>query len=258
MNGWALITGASKGLGREFARLAAADGFNLVLAARSTQALETLAADLRISHGIKVEVITIDLSTPGAALTLWNQANKGHQITTLVNNAGLGHHGRFQKGDGARENTSIALNVAAYTTLTKAALSVMKPGGRILSVASLAAFLPGPNMAVYHATKSYALALDDALRVEIKGTGRSLTTLCPGATKTEFFNDAQVKETWLMRLFPMADAASVARAGWEGMKRGRGTIIPGAINKLFALSGRLLPRALMARLVGIFLTKTSR
>jgi len=256
----ALVTGASKGLGREFAWLAAEEGIDLVLTARSAPLLNDLAEELRHRHRIAVRVIPGDLARPGAAQVLWKKAVEDAPIDILVNNAGLGRAGRFADGGAERERRSIALNVAAYTELTRLALDGMGVGGRILNVASAAGFVPGPGMAVYHATKAYALTLDDAIRAELRRqpTGVTLTTLCPGATETAFFADAGIGETRLRRLAPRIAPADVARAGWQGMKAGRARVVPGLFWKLGALAPRLAPRGLAAAVTGWLLMPTGR
>lgn len=253
-----LITGASSGLGPEFARLAAAEGCTLILTARRKDRLDALASELTAAHGIKVTVIPADLADPDAADVIWAAATKSGagKIDILVNNAGLGAHDTFGK-DAAREDQSIAVNILAYTQLMRAAALHMaaRGSGKILNVASLAGLIPGPNMAVYHASKAYALSLSDALHDELRKSGVSVTALCPGATKTEFFKQADVDRTWLMTLIPMGSAASVAAVGWRAMQAGRKRVIPGAANKLMAFSARLSPPWILGRLTGWLLSK---
>lgn len=252
---WALITGASAGLGVEFARLAAAEGWSLVLAARRRSEMETLAATLPVT----CVVIDIDLSQPRSGDVLWEMANEGRQIDLLINNAGLGAHGPFGSGEtDEREDTSIAVNVVAYTDLMQRAVADFRQRGikgQVLNVASLAGYMPGPGMAVYHATKAYALSLSDAVHSEAQRDGITVTALCPGATRTEFFDAAEVKRTWLMTVSTMGDAASVARAGWDGLRAGRRRVVPGIMNKLSMVFARLLPSAVMTPLVGRLLAK---
>ncbi len=255
---WALVTGASEGLGREFATLAAQDGFDVILTARSVDKLETHAASLRRAYQVKVEVIPADLTDPEAVESLWQRASAGRQIGVLVNNAGLGRNGDFASPDGwPREADSIAVNVIAATILMKRAAIHMKGHGtgRILNIASAAGFLPGPHMAVYHASKAYLLSLSEAVAEELRGSGVSVTAVCPGPTATQFFaSDGSEKKTLLTR-FPMPSAQSVAAAGWAAMTKGRRVKVVGGMNKLFAFFPRLAPRVMVTFMAGIFLKK---
>ena len=257
--GWTLITGASEGLGREFALLAAAEGRPVILSARNAQRLEALAQELRQTHRVEVAVVLADLSAAGAAEQLWATASDGREIDTLVNNAGLGHNGGFEAASGwDRERQSVAVNVVAATALMKLAVvdMVARGQGRILNVASAAGFLPGPNMAVYHATKAYFLSLSEAVATELSGSGVTVTALCPGATATNFFKaDNAEKATILTRWFPLPMADGVARAGWRGMKAGRRVVVTGWTNKVFVQLPRLLPRVVVAWFVGQFLKR---
>ena len=254
--GWALITGASSGLGAEFARLAAAEGWNLLLAARSLPRLEALAAELSAAHGVEAQGLATDLSRPGAAARLWDEASAGREIGLLVNNAGLGAHGAFA-AHAAREAESIAVNIAAYSELLQRAAPAMAARGRgqILNVASAAGFMPGPGMAVYHASKAYALSLSQALGEELRGSGVRVTVLCPGATRTGFFDAAEVERTWLMTLLPMGRADLVAAAGWRAMGQGRAVRVTGWPNIATVYLLRILPRAFVTRILGMLLAR---
>jgi uncharacterized protein len=255
---WTLITGASEGLGREFAALAAKDGHSLILSARQEDKLQTLAADLRSRHGIEVVVIPADLSRPGEADRLWSSATSGRDVSVLVNNAGLGRNGAFTDAEGwPREEATLAVNAVALTILMKRAAVAMSAAGKgaILNVASTAGFVPGPQMAVYHATKAYVLSLSEAVADEVRATGITVSVLCPGATQTEFFKaDGAEKATFLTRM-PLPTAASVAKAGWLGMKERRRIIIPGLNNRISAFLPRLLPRSWTTRVTGLLLQR---
>lgn len=259
MSDWALITGASEGLGREFADLAAAEKRPVILSARQVDKLEALAAELRHAHGVEAVVIPADLSLPGEAERLWAEASHGRVIGVLVNNAGLGRNGDFADLSGwARERASIAVNVMAATTLMKLAVAAMveRGEGRVLNVASAAGFLPGPHMAVYHATKAYFLSLSEAVGAELAGTAVKVTALCPGATATNFFADDNAeKATLLTRIFPLPSARSVAVKGWAAMKEGRRIRVTGLMNWLFTVSPRFLPRRFVAWVTGQFLKR---
>ena len=259
MTGWVLVTGASEGLGREFAELAAAERRPVILSARQVDKLENLDADLRARHGVEAVVIPADLSQPAEAERLWAEASAGRQIDILVNNAGLGRNGDFADLSGwARERASIEVNITAATTLMKLAVAAMveRGEGRVLNVASAAGFLPGPYMAVYHATKAYFLSLSEAVAAELAGTAVKVTALCPGATQTNFFaaDDAE-KATLITRMFPLPSARSVAVKGWAAMKEGRRIRVTGLTNWLFTVSPRFLPRRFIAWLTGQFLKR---
>lgn len=254
---WALVTGASEGLGREFARLAAADGFDVILSARRGDLLEALAVELR-ALGQQVEVVTADLAVEGAAERLWQAACAGREIGVLVNNAGLGANGAFSdRAEWGREYASLMVNVVSATVLMKEAVTAMVAGkgGRVLNVASTAGFMPGPWMAVYHASKAHLLSLSEAVAQELQGSGVSVTALCPGATRTGFFAAGGMEGGTLIQRLPMPTAAEVAAAGWAAMKRGKRVAVPGVQNKVFAFMPRLAPRALVAWMAGLFLRR---
>jgi short-subunit dehydrogenase len=240
----ALVTGASVGIGAELARELARHGHDLVLAARSIAPMETLAAELR-DAGAAATVIAADLSKPGAAATLAHDiARRGLAIEILVNNAGLGAAGRFDRSDPARIGEILQVNIVALTELTRLLLPAMveRGHGRIMLVASVAAFQPGPRMAAYFASKAYVLSLGEALAYELRGTGVSVTTLCPGATSTRFFAVAGADNSVMARrVRRMMPAREVARLGFRGLAAGRRVVITGAINKLLAVAGRYLP-----------------
>lgn len=241
-----LITGASAGLGAEFARQCARRGEALALLARRRERLEDLKAQLA---GAQVHVFAADLSLPGAAADLVAQMERqGLQIGTLINNAGFGLAGRFAAQPAGRQSEMIALNVLALTELCRAVLPAMlqRRSGGILNVASTAAFQPGPNMAVYYATKAYVLSLTEALHQEAKGTGVKISALCPGPVATEFFDVANVQG--MLRKMA-ADAPSVVRAGLQGLDRNKAVVIPGASNKVGAQAHRFLPRGAMRRIM---------
>jgi hypothetical protein len=255
---WALVTGASEGLGREFAAIAAAAGHPVILAARQAERLEALAAELRSRHGVEVAVIPADLSRAEEAERLWAEASAGRRIRVLVNNAGLGRNGPFADPAGwAREWASLQVNAVALTVLMKRAVAAMlaQGAGRVLNVASTAGFVPGPQMAVYHATKAYVLSLTEAVSVELRGAPVTVTALCPGATQTEFFKaDAAERANWLTRM-PLPTARSVAEAGWGAMQAGRVIHVPGLQNKVSDFLPRLLPRRAVARVTEMLLAR---
>jgi hypothetical protein len=241
-----LITGASAGLGAEFARQCAALGEEVVLVARRRDRLQALAVEL----GPMAHVIEADLSETDAPARIVAEAvRRGLRVRTLINNAGFGVAGAFAALPLARQLEMVDLNVRALTELTYAVLGDMRrrASGAILNVASTAAFQAGPHMAVYYASKAYVLSLSEALHQELKGSGISVTALCPGPTATEFFDVAGAADGRLARM--ATDPAAVVRAGLEGLARNKAIVIPGAMNKLTAQSNRLLPRAAMRRIV---------
>ena len=252
---WTMITGASEGLGVEFARLAAAEGRDLILVARQAEKLERLAEELRTRHKIAVEVLPTDLTDPKAVEALWRRAEMRRHIDILVNNAGLGYNGPFTGADFSREMASIMVNVTALSILMKRAVAHMtrQGGGRILNVGSTAGFMPGPNMAVYHATKAYVLSLSEAVAEELRGGPVTVTALCPGATATNFAKDAQMEGIALFKTLPPASAKGVAKAGWKAMKKGKRIRVTGLTNKLFAIGPRFAPRFLVPRIAALFL-----
>lgn len=241
-----LITGASAGLGAEFARQCAARGDELVLVARRHDRLEALAAEL----GARAHVIEADLARPAAAERLLEGvAGLGLVVETLINNAGFGLVGRFAALAPGRQREMIDLNVGTLTDLARLCVASMieRRRGFILNVASTAAFQPGPGFAVYFATKAYVLSLSEALHQELKGSGVHVSALCPGPTATEFGEVAGMTSQRFAKL--SADAAAVVRAGLAGLERNKAVIVPGAMNKLSSQGARVIPRALMRRIV---------
>jgi short-subunit dehydrogenase len=248
MRPWALVTGASSGIGLELARLAAADGHDLVLVARGAEALASVAASLRSGHGCTVLVLPLDLAAAGAPDALADDlARRGIVPAFFANNAGVGAWGRHQDLAVATEQAILDLNVVAATRLLKRLLPGMlaRGAGRILNVASSAAFQAGPWMAVYYASKAYLLHYSEALAEELAGTGVTVTALCPGPTPTGFQAAAGLRASRTLRgLVPATDAAWVARVGYEAARRGRRVVVPGIVNRLLAQALRLAPRRL--------------
>jgi short-subunit dehydrogenase len=244
---FAVITGASSGIGRELAKLFAADRYDVFLVARNERSLKDLAGKLERSRGVRAVPIVADLSRPDACTRI-AEATAGSEIAGLVNNAGFGLLGPFSNTPVERDLEMIQVNVSALTELTHRLLPPMlqRRRGMILNVASTAAFQPGPLMAVYYATKAYVLSFSLALSVELEGTGVTSTVLCPGPTRTGFQAVAGARE---MRMDSyVADAASVARAGYRAMLRGRSLVTPGVINNVLALGTRISPRIWTARI----------
>ncbi len=244
----ALVTGASGGIGEELARQMASK-YRLVLVARSQDKLEALAKDLG-----GAEVIALDLAAPDATQKLMAQleAKKLH-IEVLVNNAGFGDYGEFYAADPAKLEQMVLLNVHTLTMLTRALLPnmVANKRGKILNVASTAAFMPGPLMAVYYASKAYVLSFGEALSEELKGTGVTVTTLCPGPVKTGFQDQAAMNDSKLLQspMNPMMTTAEVSSQALVALEQGTRIIIPGLMNQILAFVPRFMPRAFVPTMV---------
>lgn len=249
----ALITGASGGIGEELAKLLASKGNDLVLVARSGDKLQRLAESLTAAHKVQVHCLAVDLSTASSAAQVESfLESKKLSVDVLINNAGFGTFGPFVESDLAVELSEIQLNVTTLTHLTRLVLPAMvrRGKGRILNVASTAAFQPGPMMAVYYATKAYVLSFSEALANELKGTGVTSTCLCPGPTRTGFNERARLGNGGMLsKKSVMMDAATVARRGYDGMMKGRRLVIPGLLNKMLAHSTRMGTRGLSASIV---------
>ena len=243
----ALITGASFGIGAEFARIFAREGYNLVLVARTADKLRQIASELEKAHGTRSLILAADLTDPGAPAYVIDQTTRADiQVDVLVNNAGFGQYGFFAQNDLEECLRQIQLNVTTLTHLTRLYLPGMieRKSGGILNVASTAAFQPGPLMAVYFATKSYVLLLSEALANELNGTGVSVTCLCPGATATEFHKRANATGMRLLK-FGSMNAQTVAEDGYRAFVAGRPVVISGFKNWLLAQSVRFSPRQLV-------------
>jgi uncharacterized protein len=244
-----LITGASSGLGVDFARRLAAENHNLVLVARREDKLQTLADELKLAHGISVFVEPCDLAKPGAVAKLMaTLAKQGLEVSCLINNAGFGLNGEFGKLDGPRQTEMINLNCTALTELCHAVLPSMmnNKSGQILNVASTAAFQAGPLMAVYYASKAYVLSFSEALHEELRPYGIHVTALCPGPTETEFFDAAKMGKSLLAKM--QSKSSTVVDDGLRALKLNRAIVISGFINKITAQSARLVPRAFTRKL----------
>jgi short-subunit dehydrogenase len=240
----ALITGASFGIGLELARIFAREGYHLVLVARSADKLRQLASELEKAHGTRSLILATDLAAPGSAAYVLDQTTRADiTVDVLVNNAGFGQFGFFAENDLEECLQQIQLNVTTLTHLTRLYLPGMieQKSGRILNVASTAAFQPGPLMAVYYATKAYVLHFSEAIANELKSTGVTATCLCPGATATEFHKRANMTDIRLLR-FGAMDARTVAEDGYRALMAGKPVVISGFKNWLLAQSVRFSPR----------------
>ncbi len=247
---YALITGATVGIGYELSKLFAADGYNLVLVARNKSLLEERQIEMQKNYGISVTVIPLDLSRQESAMELHEAVlSQRLVIDILVNNAGYGLSGYFSETSLETEVNMINLNVTALTRLCKLFLRDMaeRGGGRIMNVASTASFFPGPGMAVYYATKAFVLSLSQALSIEAAKYGVTVTTLCPGPVRTNFQNRAGIENARVAR-FSM-EVGAVARKGYRALMKGQAMVVPGVLNKLSVFSQRLLPRLFLARII---------
>jgi uncharacterized protein len=249
--GWALVTGASAGLGEQFALALAARGHDVVLVARRIERLEALARRITESSGRRVEVVGLDLLAPNSAERLVEHcAAAGIEVEFLVNNAGFGAQGAFAALDRERQLDMLRLNGSVLTDLTHRFLpALIEHRGAVLNVASTAAFMPGAGLGVYYASKAYVLHFTEALAVELQGTGVRVSALCPGPTETEFREVAGRPRSGLLDRVAM-QARPVVDAGLAGLDRGRVVVVPGLFNKLCVVGVRCLPRALVRRLIG--------
>lgn len=248
----ALITGASGGIGEALAWKMAGNDINLVLVARSEEKLKQLAEALKQKHKVKAEYVVSDLAQPDAPAELFTKTESmGLTIDYLVNNAGFGNFGLFAETEWEKEAEMIQLNISALTALTKYYVQpmVQQKSGRILNVASTAAFQPGPLMAVYYATKAYVLSFSEALANELAEHKVTVTALCPGPTKTGFADAADMAGSNLFQSGMVATAKEVAEYGYRAMMAAEVVAIPGVINKLMAKSVNFLPRKAVTALV---------
>jgi uncharacterized protein len=247
----ALVTGASNGIGLELAKIHASKGDNLVLVARNLEKLNEIKAELEKKFNIKVYNIGKDLSKPNAALEVYDETNQQKiQIDYLINNAGFGDFGMFVESDWHKELQMINLNITTLTQFTKLYVQdmVKRGNGKIMNVASTAAFQSGPTMAVYYATKAYVLSFSEAVDNEVSDKGVTVTTLCPGATESGFQTAAAMEESALVKGKKLPSAKEVAEYGYTSMMNGKTVAIHGMMNYIMANSVRFTPRALVVKL----------
>lgn len=250
---YALITGATSGIGLELAKLMAKDGYNLIHVARDQQELLKVSGELQKEYGVKVINFAQDLFVPGAAKELYdNIKNEGLTVDILVNNAGMGAYGLFIENDLERELDIIQLNICALVSLTKFVLRdmVSRGEGKILNVSSIAGKAPGPWQAVYHGTKAFVHSFNEAVNNEIKDTGVTLTSLLPGATDTDFFNKANMEQAKIVQEDDLADPAKVAKDGYEAMLAGKDMVVSGLKNKMQVALGNMVTDAKQTEMMG--------
>ncbi len=247
MDEWVLITGASAGIGRELAVVFAAHGFKVAMVARNEQRLAEVAAELRSAFGTETKVVPYDLSRAGAAAEIFSTLRET-PISVLVNNAGFGSYGPFANTDLNLQTNMMQVNMVALVQLTHWFVQPMRARGRgrILNIASTAAFQPGPMVNVYYATKAFVYSFSYALADELLKSGITVTTLCPGLTRTEFQQRAQMRESggW-----PTMSARKVAEAGYRGLIQGKRVVIPGVMNRIASFFAKRLPPRITTAIV---------
>lgn len=246
----ALITGASNGIGLELAKIHASKGDNLVLVARNISSLQLLKSELEKSFKISVYVIGKDLSKINSAQEVFEEVkSKNIKIDYLINNAGFGDFGLFIETDWSKEEQMLQLNITTLTQFTKLyAKEMVKQGnGKIMNVASTAAFQSGPTMALYYATKAYVLSFSEAINNELEGTGVSVTTLCPGATESGFQAAAAMEESALVKGKKLPSSKEVAEYGYKAMMKNKVVAIHGLMNYIMANSVRFIPRNIVVK-----------
>ena len=254
---YALVTGASSGMGYEYAKLFAKDGKNIVVLARSRDRLEELKRDLEKAHGTKVVVLVKDLADPEAPQEVFSEVEKaGINIDVLVNNAGFAVYGKFQDADWQKEAEMIQVNVVALTQLTKLFLRKMlqNKSGKILNISSVGGIAPSPWCSAYGGTKHYVLGFSNAIATELKGTGVSVTCFCPWNTRTLFFKRGNAEDCRANRRgLLVMDAATAARHGYKALAKARTTVVAGLPWSLLMFSGRFLPRNLVTRVASLLM-----
>ncbi|HEU4470753.1 MAG TPA: SDR family oxidoreductase [Flavisolibacter sp.] len=245
---YALITGASAGIGYELAKLFAQDGYNLIIVARTEEDLKQRASEFSGQYGVQVISIAKDLFQPEAAFELYEEVrSKGVLVDVLVNDAGQGQFGLFVEQDIHRLLDIIQLNISSLTVLTQLFLKdmVARNEGKVLQLASIASELPGPWQAVYHATKAYVLSFTEALVNELKDSAVTMTALQPGATETDFFNKADMQESKILDT-KLSDPVKVAKDGYEALMKGDDKIISGLKNKVMVTTSHIMPDKMVA------------
>jgi uncharacterized protein len=245
MKNTTLITGASSGIGRELARICAREGHHLVITARREELLNRLKDQLETEFSVSVEIFPCDLAEPGSPEQIMEFVRKKDiTVDILINNAGVGDYGIFYESDWPRQQSIIDLNIKALTHLTHLFLPgmVARKSGKILNLASVAGFMPGPLMSVYYASKNYVRAFSEALVNELRGSGVTVTVLCPGPTTSEFQQKANMQKSKLFDRFPVPSAAEVSEYGYRSMMKGKPVAVYGLINKVITSTIGMVPR----------------
>jgi len=247
-----LISGGASGIGYDLSKCFAADGYSLILISRNEVNLREAKQALQTKYQVEVETITADLSDTESLPGIFQDIKeRGLRIDALVNNAGFGLLGNFAELDARQQLKMIDLNVKALTYLTHLFLDQAPKNAKILNVASMAAYLPGPLMNVYYATKAYVLSFSEALAEELKERQITVTVLCPGPVATNFWKVSNPSRTTAPDVKMMTQLSSevVAQAGYQGLLRGRQVVIPGVLNRLLIFTNKFLPRSLLNKIV---------
>jgi short-subunit dehydrogenase len=260
MKNTALITGASGGIGWELAKVHASRGGDLVLVARNKAKLDELKAELESQFKVSVYTIGKDLSVPDSPREVFEETQKQQiQVDFLINNAGFGDYGMFTETDWSKEEQMLNLNISALTRFTKLYLQEMvkRKSGKIMNLASTAAFQPGPTMAVYFATKAYVLSFSEAVDNEVRDHGVSVTTLCPGPTESGFQAAAAMGESGLVKGKKLPSSREVAEYGYDAMMKGKTVAVHGLMNSMLSSSTGFFPRKLVVKITRMLLNKAS-
>ena len=245
-NKLALVTGASGGIGETFARFLAAEKYDLLLVARGGDKLTALAKELSAKHGIQAHGFSADLSKPESVAAVEIRLKElNRPLDLLVNNAGFATYGEYKDLDPVREQQMIQVNIATLAALTRSVLPdmVKRRQGKVLNVASTGAFMPGPLMAVYYATKAFVLSFSEAVNEELKGTGVSITALCPGPTASGFQSRAGMEKSSLVKGKNLMDSETVVKAGYRALMKEKAFVVPGLMNKILVVLPKLMPRS---------------
>jgi hypothetical protein len=256
---YALITGASSGIGLELARIMAREGHHLILSARNVLALEELANELHSKHKVEVHIVPYDLSEPRSAFAFHTEIKKRNlSIDILVNNAGFGLLGEFKEQDPDMLHRMIELNCSSLMILSRLfADELIQSKGRILNIASVAAFYSGPLMAVYYATKAFVVSFSEALNFELSKHGVSVTAHCPGPTHSNFQDRAGMHNTSLFTMLPVPDSKTVAEHAYHAMMKRKPLAIHGFVNRMMLSFSAFCPRSLKVRMVHAFQSSKS-
>jgi len=248
----ALITGATRGIGYELTKLFARDSYNLVLVARDKDRLEWIKETFSKKYSIDILIIAKDLSVPNAAIEIFNETlEKQIVVDVLVNNAGIGDFGKFYDEDISKISKIMQINIVSLTELTRLFIDAMvvKKEGKILNVSSMAAFQPGPYMAVYYASKAFVQSFSEAITSELKGTGVMVTTLCPGPTKSGFQQEVGSENSKLSKLNMLSTSKEVARDGYRALQTGKEVEIPGFLNASLINTSKVIPRRTKTQII---------
>lgn len=246
---YALVTGATSGIGKEIARLLAKDQYNLVIVARNQDELNNTANELKLESGVEVRTLAKDLFNRDAVFEVYNEVKaQGYEIDVLVNDAAQGQYGLFIDNDLNRELDIIQLNISSVVILTKLFLKdmVTRGAGKILNVASIAGKVPGPYQAVYHGTKAFVHSFSESIRSELKDTGVTITSLLPGPTATDFFNKAEMNDSKIVQEGSMADPTDVAKDGYDALMAGTDMVVSGFKNKVQVAMNNITPDNVVA------------